>query len=116
MTEQEFEFAGDISPAQATPALSTGSDGTDAPDDMTMVRDAEDNGDCRQFEEALAALETIVREMESGQLSLAASMKKFEEGTKLANFCTARLAETEKKVELLLKVSDQPEWAPIDDE
>ena len=66
------------------------------------------------FEDSLKRLEAIVTEMEHGQLSLEQSMKHFEEGTKLANHCTAKLAETEKKVEMLLD-KDKKEWQAWED-
>lgn len=68
------------------------------------------------FEKALERLEALVEEMEEGQLSLDDCMNRFEQGTKLANRCTTKLAETEKKVELLMK--DTPaggEWRSIED-
>jgi len=54
------------------------------------------------FEAALARLEAVVAEMESGQLSLEECMRKFEEGTALAAFCTQNLQAVEQKVEILL--------------
>ena len=67
-----------------------------------------------RFEEALERLEDVVAQMESGSLSLDESMKHFEEGMKLAGFWSERLAETEKKVEILLKKSDADvEWGPL---
>ena len=41
------------------------------------------------FEEKLARLEEIVALLEKGDAALAASLSLFEEGTKLANACTA---------------------------
>ena len=61
------------------------------------------------FEVRLKRLETIVTDMENGKLSLEESIKHFEEGTKLANYCTTKLAETEKKVEILLD-KDKKVW------
>ena len=43
------------------------------------------------FEEKLARLEEIVALLEKGDAALAASLSLFEEGTKLANACTAEL-------------------------
>jgi len=57
----------------------------------------------KSFEEALEALEKITREMEQGELSLENSLKKFDEGVKLTEFCHQRLAEAQAKVDLLLK-------------
>lgn len=55
------------------------------------------------FEKAMQKLEKIVQELETGDLSLEESFKKFEEGVKLSRFCSSKLDETEKKVSLLLK-------------
>jgi exodeoxyribonuclease VII small subunit len=53
------------------------------------------------FEEALKKLEAIVEAMESGDLPLEALLVKYEEGTKLAQICQARLAEADLKIQQL---------------
>jgi len=58
-----------------------------------------------KFEDALARLEEIVAEMESGRIPLDESLKKFTEGMRLAEFCAARLNEAQQKVEVLVKKS-----------
>ena len=55
------------------------------------------------LEKALADLENLVEELESGDLPLEKAMKKFEEGIKLTRRCQAALKEAEQKVEILLK-------------
>ena len=55
------------------------------------------------LEKALADLEEIVEELESGDLPLEKAMKKFEEGIKLTRNCQAALKDAEQKVEILLK-------------
>jgi exodeoxyribonuclease VII small subunit len=55
------------------------------------------------LEKALADLETLVDELESGDLPLDKAMQKFEEGIKLTRSCQAALKEAEQKVEILLK-------------
>ena len=50
------------------------------------------------FEEKLARLEEIVALLEKGDAALAASLSLFEEGTKLANACTAELDKAEQQV------------------
>ncbi len=55
------------------------------------------------LEKALADLESLVDELESGNLPLEKAMKKFEEGIKLTRSCQAALKEAEQKVEILLK-------------
>lgn len=59
-----------------------------------------------KFESALKKLEEVVRRLESGDLSLDDSLKAFEEGMKQVGFCSKKLNEAEKRVELLLKNKD----------
>lgn len=59
-----------------------------------------------KFETALKKLEEVVKKLEGGELSLDESLKAFEEGVKLAGFCSGKLNEAEKKVEILLKQKD----------
>jgi exodeoxyribonuclease VII small subunit len=56
-----------------------------------------------KFEEALKKLEAIVEGLEQGKISLEDSLKKYEEGIRLAKFCTEKLQEAEKKIEILTK-------------
>ena len=56
-----------------------------------------------KFEESLARLEDIVRKMEAGDMTLEESLKAFEEGIKLLRFCSSKLEETERRVEMLLE-------------
>lgn len=56
-----------------------------------------------RFEEALERLEVVVKEMESGELSLEKMMGHFEEGSKLVKFCSRQLDEVERKIEVLVK-------------
>nr|MBL0716861.1 exodeoxyribonuclease VII small subunit [Desulfobacterales bacterium] len=53
------------------------------------------------FEQAISKLEQIVKDMETGDLPLEQTLKKFEEGVKLSKFCSIRLDETEKKITVL---------------
>jgi len=55
------------------------------------------------FERALARLEELVGQMESGELSLEEMMARFEEGTKLADVCAKRLDEVERRIEKLVR-------------
>lgn len=56
-----------------------------------------------RFEDTFKKLETIVNKLESGDLSLEDSMKLFEEGMRLSRLCSERLAEVQRRVEVLLK-------------
>ena len=55
------------------------------------------------FEQALKKLEQIVEHLESGDLGLEEALKQYEEGVRLADFCSKRLTEAEKRVEVLMK-------------
>ncbi len=58
------------------------------------------------FEKDLEILEKIVEELEEGGLSLDVSIKKFEEGMRLAQRCDKALSAAEKKIEILTKNAD----------
>lgn len=58
------------------------------------------------FEAAVARLEELVAKMESGTEDLDAMVKSFEEGQALVKFCNEKLADIERKVELLTKGAD----------
>jgi len=53
------------------------------------------------FEQAIARLEEIVKNMESGTCALDKSLSLFEEGVKLVKFCNAELDNAEKRVKIL---------------
>jgi len=55
------------------------------------------------FEDDLKKLQKIVDELASGKLSLGESVKKYEEGIRLAHSCSSSLNEAQRKVELLMK-------------
>ena len=67
------------------------------------------------FEEALARLEEVVARLEGGRQPLEGSLKDFEEGMRLVRLCSAQLAETEKRIEMLLKDAEgRAEFAPFE--
>ena len=55
------------------------------------------------FEESMKTLEEIVSELENGNLNLDESVKKFEEGMKIAKQCNTILENAEKKITILLE-------------
>jgi exodeoxyribonuclease VII small subunit len=57
------------------------------------------------LEKSLADLETLVEELESGDLPLEKAMKKFEDGIKLTRACQTALKDAEQKVAILLKTA-----------
>ncbi len=56
-----------------------------------------------KFEEAISKLEKIVQQLEEGEKSLEGSLKLYEEGIKLSKFCSGKLEEAKKKIEILTK-------------
>ena len=67
------------------------------------------------FEQSLARLETLVKEMESGRLTLEQMMAHFEEGSGLVKVCSAKLNEVEKKIEVLVRKGDAVTSEPLDE-
>ena len=57
----------------------------------------------KNFEEMMKDLENIAKDLESGDLSLDDSVKKFEEGMKIAKQCNTILDDAEKKITILLE-------------
>jgi exodeoxyribonuclease VII small subunit len=55
----------------------------------------------KDFETALAELETVVKSLEQGDLPLERSLELFERGVELTRFCHGRLEEAERRIELL---------------
>ena len=55
----------------------------------------------KDFEAAIAELETIVRKLEEGDLALDKSLELYERGVQLSRFCHARLEDAERRIELL---------------
>lgn len=69
----------------------------------------------RTFENALTKLEQITEELENGDLSLEKSLKKFDEGISLVEYCNSTLADAKAKVELLLEKKDKITAIPFDE-
>jgi exodeoxyribonuclease VII small subunit len=60
----------------------------------------------KDFEAAIAELESIVKKLEEGDLALEQSLALYERGVQLSRFCHARLEEAEKRIELLNERGD----------
>ena len=58
------------------------------------------------FEESLKKLESIVDQLEKGELTLEDSLKLFEEGVGLSAACKAELDAAEGKVQMLVRQRD----------
>jgi len=55
----------------------------------------------KDFEAAIAELETIVKKLEEGDLSLETSLQLYERGVQLSRFCHAQLEQAERRIEIL---------------
>jgi len=62
----------------------------------------------QNFEDRLSRLDSLVANMESGDLSLEESMQSFEEGIKLLRSAQSALAEAEQKVQTLIEENGAP--------
>jgi len=68
------------------------------------------------FENAMERLETLVDEMESGELSLDKMIEHFEEGSGLVELCSKKLGEVEQKIEALVQKDGKMTTEPFDQE
>ena len=55
----------------------------------------------KDFESALAELESIVKNLENGSLTLEKSLALFERGVELSRYCHTRLEDAERRIEVL---------------
>lgn len=69
---------------------------------------SEDNSDIAalSFEDALRALEDIVRKLEGGEVPLDSSIALYERGEKLRQHCQARLDAAQLRIEQIIAGSD----------
>src|SRR3954471_11773337 len=68
------------------------------------------------FEQALAELERILRDLEDGTTSLEDSLARYERGVGLLRQCYAQLKDAEQRVKLLAGVADDggPDLRPFE--
>ena len=76
----------------------------------------EEKVELKDFEKALERLEEIVTRMEGGELALEEAIGLFEEGMKISRFCSEKLEQAERRVEILLKSSEGVSEEPFDPE
>ena len=55
----------------------------------------------KDFEAAIAELESIVKKLEEGDMPLETSLQLYERGVHLSRFCHARLEDAERRIEIL---------------
>jgi exodeoxyribonuclease VII small subunit len=68
-----------------------------------MSSKAKSPGTELNFEKAMARLEAIVEEMESGKLPLEDLIVRYEEGMNLVKVCQERLTSAEQKIEIIAR-------------
>lgn len=62
------------------------------------------------FEQSIKELEKIVRELESGKVSLDDSLKKFENGVNIYKKCKKTLSDAESKIKILTKELEEEDF------
>ena len=55
----------------------------------------------KDYESAIAELDTIARTLEEGDLPLEKSLELYERGVQLSRFCHAKLEAAERRIEIL---------------
>jgi len=66
------------------------------------------------FEKSLAELESLVEQLESGDLSLDQSLKQFKRGVELTRHCQGVLEKAQQTVEQLTDNDDESSVTPFD--
>ncbi len=72
---------------------------------MTQPNESPKESKDEKFEQSLERLQTLVRQLEGGELSLEDSLQKFGDGMSLAKRCQEKLSQAEQKIEVLLKAT-----------
>ena len=70
----------------------------------------------KSFEAGLNELESVVKELESGDLPLERALELFERGVSLSDTCRKQLEEAESRVEILLRKNDKVQPQPFQPE
>lgn len=60
----------------------------------------------KDFEGAIAELESIVKKLEDGDLALDTSLALYERGVQLSRFCHSRLEDAERRIDVLNERGD----------
>lgn len=66
------------------------------------------------FEKALEELESLVEQLESGELNLDQSLQQFKRGVELTRHCQGVLEQAQQSVEKLLDPQDESSAAPFE--
>ena len=77
---------------------------------MTMDKKTEQLPD---FEKSLEELESLVEQLESGDLSLDQSLKQFKRGVELTRHCQGVLDQAQQTVQTLMDTEDESSAVPF---
>jgi exodeoxyribonuclease VII small subunit len=80
---------------------------------MAQKKEQAEQADAPSFEQSLDELESIVRELEAGDMPLERALELFEKGVGLSESCRKRLQDAETKIEVLLKKGRTLEAQPF---
>ena len=69
-----------------------------------------------KYEDAMKRLEEIVEDMENNDRDMDKSLARFEEGVALVRWCSAKLEETKKKVDVLVQKGGHLVRQPFNDD
>jgi exodeoxyribonuclease VII small subunit len=70
----------------------------------------------KDFESAIARLEEITGQLESGEIKLEESIALYTEGVEIAEFCNKKISEAEKKITMLKEQNKTLVEVPFDEE
>ena len=75
---------------------------------------SENPQDLPDFEKSLEELESLIEQLESGDLSLDQSLQQFKRGVELTRHCQGVLEKAQQTVEQLIDPSDESTAVPIE--
>ncbi len=81
---------------------------------MVMIMAAQKKPENMSFEETLGELDTLVDQLEKGELSLEDALKKFERGISLVREGQQRLTQAQQRVDILMTQSDDDPLTPFE--
>ncbi len=70
----------------------------------------------KDFETAIARLEEITDQLESGEIKLEESIALYTEGVEIAEFCNKKISEAEKKITKLKEQNKELVEVPFDED
>lgn len=70
----------------------------------------------KDFESAIAELESIVRQLEEGDMPLDTSLKLFERGVTLSRYCHEQLGAAQRRIEVLTERGEIKDGAALLDD